>query len=320
MKKKTKTVSAPDIRIAVLGSISRGIVARASRLPEAGEMVSGTGLSMFTGGRGAVQAAQAALLGAEVFFIGCTGDDEHAPSLTQSLAEKGVRTELLLWMEGEQTGNCSIFEDETSRSMTICYAGTNQMVSRRHIDNATKIIKSSDLFLAQLEVNVDAVERGLQIAREAGVTTLLNPAPATPLPDDIFQLVDFITISEADCEAYTGLPHGGMPSDEWKNKIARWFLSRGVRGVCINLGENGAYYLDGKSEVFAPAYEAAAAGAGAADDAFSAGYACALAAKWDSLRALGMANACGQLTSPGPVSLDSLAARPEVDALMETRK
>jgi len=319
MKKEQKAIGKSGIRIAVLGSINRDIVAQATRLPKVGETVDGTGLSMFTGGKGANQAAQAALLDAEVFFIGCTGDDEHAPIVTQSLADTGVNTELLLWLEGGQTGNCSIFVSETGDNMIVYYPGTNHMVSHQHLKNATKVIQSSDLFMAQLEVNLDAVERGLQIAREAGIPTLLNPAPAHPLTDAIFKLVDYITPNETESERYTGLLRSDMPIEEWKQRNAQWFLDKGVKAVCITLGGEGVYYSDGSTELSAPAFEIDPVDTTAAGDAFNAGFAYGIAAKWDIKRTLRLGNACGALAASKLGAFNSLCARPLVDEFLETR-
>lgn len=308
-----------SVKIVIFGSVNRDYIARASRLPKVGETVEGFGLSQAVGGKGANQAVQAAQLNAETYFVGCVGSDENGAVLKRSLGEKGVIVDYLNELEGQETGNCSIYVDTNGDNMLVYYPGTNKMIAQQHIDNAAGVIKSADILITQNEINQDAVIYGLKLGKNAGVRTLLNPAPALPLPNEVFALADYITPNETESEVYTGLLRSDFPFDEWKKRNAEWFLLRGVKGVCITLGEKGAYYRDAHMEISVPAYEIEPVDTTAAGDSFNAAFAYGISFGWDMEKTLRFANACGALTSMGMGAQPSIPDIGAVEAFIAER-
>ena len=306
-------------KISILGSINRDYVAKTSRLPKVGETVDGFGLTVMTGGKGSNQAVQSALLGVDTWFIGCVGDDENGKVVKNGLREKGVIVDYLNELKGEQTGNCTIYVDLNGDNMLVYYAGTNRMISREQIDGAADVIRNSDIFITQNEINMDAIEYGLKLAKDAGVKTLLNPAPALPLSDELFSMLDYITPNETESEVYTGILRKDLPMDEWKRKNAEWFLNKGVKDVCITLGEQGSYYCDAENEISVDAYAIEPVDTTAAGDSFNAAFAMGMAENWDVEEALLFANACGALTSMGMGAHPSICARVAVDKFVRER-
>lgn len=282
-----------SVKIAVLGSINRDILAKASRLPKVGETVEGFGTEMFIGGKGSNQSVQAAELGAQTHFIGCVGQDENGAVVKAGLAERGVEVDYLKELEGQQTGNCILFVDTQGDNMLVYSPGTNRMIMCEDIDEAKETIQRADILITQNEINIDAMQYGLEMAKNAGVKTLLNPAPAVFFPPDIFELVDYITPNETESEVYTGLMREDMPFDKWARENAQWFLQRGVGAVCITLGDQGAYYFDGNMEMIVPAFQIKAVDTTAAGDAFNAGFAFGIANEWEIEKTIQLANACG---------------------------
>ncbi len=305
-----------SVKIVVLGSINRDFITKTPRFPKVGESVEGCGMSVNPGGKGSNQAVQAALLGADTRFIGCVGDDENGGVLVRSLAAKGVGVEYLWKLPGKETGNCLIFIDSNGDNLLVHNPGTNKMITKEHIDSAAEEIRSADILMTQNEINQDAVIYGLRLAKEAGVATVLNPAPALPLPEEVYSLADYITPNETESEAYTGILRSEMPFDEWKAENARWFLKRGSRGVCLTLGEKGSFFSDGRREVDVPAFEIAAVDTTAAGDAFNAGFAYGIALGWDTEKILRFANACGALASTRMGAQPSIPKMNEVEEFM----
>jgi ribokinase len=105
------------------------------------------------------------------------------------------------------------------------------------------MIEGAGLFIAQLEQPVKAALTGLRPARGAGVASILNPAPAADLSDELLSLVDIITPNESEAEGLTSLPVAAQPQ-----AAADALIKRGVGAAIITLGEKGVLYCkDGQS-------------------------------------------------------------------------
>ena len=170
-----------SVKIVVLGSINYDIVAKATRLPTVGETVNGSTVDMFVGGKGANQAVQTALLGAETYFIGNIGSDEQGTAVSEGLAGKGVDIKYLRVSPDHRTGCASIYVDANGDNMLVYAAGANKTITKDIVDRAAKDIAESQVFITQNEINSDIILYGLKIAKAAGLITILNPAPAIPL-------------------------------------------------------------------------------------------------------------------------------------------
>lgn len=285
------------VTISVLGSINSDIVAKASRLPHVGETVEGFGVDMHLGGKGTNQAVQAQLLGARTYFIGCVGADAQGESVRENLKGQGVDDTFLYTLPDQRTGCCVIYVDTNGDNMLVYDAGANKAITREIVDSARARIQESSVFITQNEINADMVAYGLSVAKSLGVTTILNPAPAVPLPDGVFPLVDYITPNETESEAYTGILRANLPLNEWARANAEWFLKKGAKRVCITLGDKGAYYYDGTQEVLKPAFRIKAVDTTAAGDAFNGGLAYGISNGWDIEKSMLLGSACGAMAA-----------------------
>ncbi len=286
-----------SITIAVLGSINYDIVAKAVRLPHVGETVDGFGVDMYLGGKGTNQAVQARLLGADTYFIGCIGADTQGESVRENLKGQGVDDKFLYTLADQRTGCAVIYVDANGDNMLVHAPGANKAITREIVDSAKAQIQQASIFITQNEINGDMVAYGLSTAKALGVTTILNPAPAVPIPDDVFPLVYYITPNETESEAYTGILRADMPLEAWARANAEWFLQKGVKAVCITMGDKGAYYYDGTQEVFKKAFRIKAVDTTAAGDAFNGGLAYGIANNWDIEKSMLLGSACGALAA-----------------------
>lgn len=284
-------------QITVLGSINFDIVAQADRLPRTGETVNGAGVDMFVGGKGGNQSVQAALLGAHVTFIGQIGDDAQGTRVRDGLAQKGVDVSHLHVLPGGRTGCASIYKDPEGRNMLVHAPGANSQISRQVIDSAREAVAKADVFITQNEINRDAQAYGLKMAHAAGVKTLLNPAPALPLPETLLPLIGCILPNETESEAYTGILQDSCPLEEWQERNARWFLDRGVGAVCITMGGKGAFYCDGKESFTVDAFPVQPVDTTAAGDAFIGGFAFGLAQGLSPRECVTLGCACGSIAT-----------------------
>ena len=300
--------------IVILGIFVADTAYRAERQPRMGETIMGMSFVLGPGGKGSNQSVAAAMAGGPVHFITRLGDDDFAKIAHSTWARAGVVPEVTVDHES-YTGAAYIFiENATGNNAIIVSPGAAGRVSVADVDAKTDLIAGAAVFVTQLEQPILAAKRGLEIARAAGVTTILNPAPAASLGDDILALCDYITPNETETEALTGLP---VTTIAQARLAADALLARGVGAVVITLGSQGALYHDATLSVHVPVISAGpvveTTGAG---DAFNGGFAVALSEGRDVIDAVrfGCATAGISVTRAG--TAPSMPARAEIDALL----
>jgi len=304
--------------IVILGIFVADTAYRADRQPKLGETILGHSFSLGPGGKGSNQSVAAAMAssgtGSEVHFITRLGRDDFAAIARSTWARAGVRPEVIEDAES-YTGAAFIFlEAATGNNAIIVAPGAAARISAADVEARAGLIRAAAAFVTQLEQPVEAALRGLQIAREAGVTTILNPAPAAELPDGMLALCDYLTPNETEAEMLSGIPVTDLASAE---RAADALLARGVGAVVITLGGNGALYRDASRSVHVPVISAGpvveTTGAG---DAFNGGFVVALSEGRDVIEAVrfGCATAGISVTRAGTAG--SMPARAEIEALL----
>jgi len=300
--------------IVILGVFVADTAYRAARQPRMGETILGDSFALGPGGKGSNQSVAAARAGGDVTFITRLGQDTFAEMALSTWARAGVKT-AVTQDAGSYTGAAYIFVDSATGDNAIIVApGAAASISESDIDAQAALIGRAGVFVTQLEQPLPAALRALQIAREGGVTTILNPAPAAPLPTGMLALCDYVTPNESEAEALTGLPVTTVAEAE---AAARALRAMGAGAAVITLGAQGALFHDGTQTVHVPAVNAGpvveTTGAG---DAFNGGFAVALAEGADPVAAVrfGCATAGISVTRPG--TAPSMPARAEIDALL----
>jgi ribokinase len=300
--------------IVILGVFVADTAYRAARQPRMGETILGDSFALGPGGKGSNQSVAAARAGGDVTFITRLGQDTFADMALATWARAGVKT-AVTQDAGSYTGAAYIFVDSATGDNAIIVApGAAASISESDIDAQAALIGRAGVFVTQLEQPLPAALRALQIAREGGVTTILNPAPAAPLPTGMLALCDYVTPNESEAEALTGLPVTTVAEAE---AAARALRAMGAGAAVITLGAQGALFHDGTRTVHVPAVNAGpvveTTGAG---DAFNGGFAVALAEGADPVAAVrfGCATAGISVTRPG--TAPSMPARAEIDALL----
>jgi ribokinase len=301
--------------IAIMGIFVADMAFRTPRLPAWGETVLGAGFQLGPGGKGSNQAVAAARLGGRVSFISKLGRDNFGDMARQMYAEEGIDTQFLCDTDGQATGGAVILIDAAKGDNAIVvFPGSCSHLTIAEIDRARDVIGASAIFMTNLELPVPLVMHALAMARALGVTTILNPAPAVPVPDDIFGLCDYLTPNEGEAAALSAMPVAGPEDAE---RAADILLARGCGTVILTLGGRGALLKSRTLSRHVPAIEAGAlvdtTGAG---DAFCGALAVALAEGKDGLAAtrFGAATAGIKVTRAGTAW--AMPRRAEVDALL----
>jgi ribokinase len=300
--------------IVILGIFVADTAYRADRQPKMGETILGTSFVLGPGGKGSNQAVAASMAGGNVTFISRLGKDAFADIARATWAKAGVQSSITEDAES-YTGAAYIFlENATGNNAIIVAAGAAGRISVEDVEANRALIEGAKVFITQLEQPIPAAKRALEIARAAGVRTILNPAPAAELDDALLALCDIVTPNESETESLTGLPVTTIPEAE---AAARALLARGVGACLITLGERGALYVDRNRSFHVPVISAGkvvdTTGAG---DAFNGGFAVALTEGRDVADAVrfGCATAGISVTRSG--TAPAMPARAEIDALL----
>lgn len=289
----------------VFGSLNADLVVEVERQPRPGETLSGGDLAVIAGGKGANQAVAAARLGADVRMIGAVGDDAFSGILLDSLTEASVDHSRVRRSD-RPTGAALITVAQSGENSIVISPGANADPTPESVVEDLRDIEPGDFLLCQLESPVETVEAALRHARARGAQTMLDPAPARPLPTSLLREVDILTPNEG--EAATLRPTA--PRDDPAAQ-AEALKAMGPGQVCLKLGAKG-FYLDRTY----PAFQVDAVDTTAAGDVFNAALAVALLEG----RPLAFAAAAAAVSVTRKGAQPSAPSTEEVEMLLSNRQ
>lgn len=229
-----------EAKVVVVGSSNADMVAHVQRAPEAGETVLCESYTTVAGGKGANQVVAARRMGAKVTFVACVGEDTLGMEAIERFRQDGIDVRHITKLKDAPTGTAFIWVDSAGENRIVVASGANGRLSPDHVERAAAAIQEADVLLCQLETPLPAIQRALQIAREAGVKTILNPAPAVSLEPYILHLVDILTPNLGEASLILGET---IPSPPDTERTAGRLLDRGVGAVCMTLGADGCLIM-----------------------------------------------------------------------------
>ncbi|MBS2967905.1 ribokinase [Metabacillus sp. KIGAM252] len=250
-------------KITVIGSSSMDLVVTAAKRPEAGETILGEDFKSVPGGKGANQAVAAGRLGADVYMVGCVGDDPYGKAIVSNLQANGVHTDYVKPVPDTASGTAHIILAEGDNSI-IVVQGANKLVTPDLITDALPIIRESAMVLIQQEIPEDSVEHVSKLCKEYGIPLLLNPAPARKVRESVLSNASYLTPNETEARLIFG---------ETSIKQA---LKANPNKLFVTEGKNGVRYHDGEIENVIPSFPVEALDTTGAGDTFNAAFAVAL--------------------------------------------
>jgi ribokinase len=299
--------------ICVVGSSMIDLISKVPRLPKLGETLVGRSFHLGYGGKGANQAVMAAKLGAHVTMVTKLGRDVFGDGTLANYRNQGIDTTHVLFDESRQSGVAPIFVDDEARNFIVIVPGANSGLSPADVEASKQAIVEADLLICQLEIPVETALAAFRVARAAGVRTILNPAPAAPIPDELLQLADICAPNETETELLTGLPAASRAEAE---QAARALLKRGTKTVILTLGERGALLVgDGEVQEI-PAVRVDAVDPTGAGDAFVGSLAVFMGEGLALRDAILRANAVAALSVTRIGTQISFPSRSEADAFL----
>lgn len=301
--------------IVVVGSLNVDVSLQAEHLPRAGETVRGQHSNVGPGGKGLNQAIASARLGGRVHLVGRVGDDRFAEIPLEALRSAGVDDTYVQPIEDCATGLALIIVDrETGENQIATAAGANQRVEPAAVLDALAAFRASAVLLIQLEVPLVSVAAALEQARAQRLKTVLDPAPAMELPDELLRRVDILTPNESEASLLSGVEVDGIESAAAAGARLR---ERTQGDVIVTLGSAGCVWAQTTGFEYLPAPRVTALDSTGAGDAFNGGLAVALASGAPLASALRQALLAGSAATlargaaeamPTPLQLAALEA------------
>ncbi|GJF62844.1 ribokinase [Staphylococcus argenteus] len=234
----------------------------------------------FGGGKGANQAIATARMQADTTFITKIGNDGVADFILEDFKEANIDTSYIIKTDEAKTGQAFITVNAEGQNSIYVYGGANMTITPEDVETAKSAIIKADFIVAQLEVPIPAIIAAFEIAKAHGVTTVLNPAPAKPLPDKLLSLIDIIVPNETEAELLSGIK---VTDESSMQAHADYFLSLGIKTVLITLGKQGTYFATRDHSQQIQAYKVKAIDTTAAGDTFIGAFVSRLNKSQDNL-------------------------------------
>ena len=303
-------------KIFVVGSLNIDLVTRMERLAREGETVAGSDLMLFPGGKGANQACAAGMLGGRSAMVGQVGADPFAGHLLASLERAGVDTAGVGRSE-RATGAAFISVLPDGENAIVISPGANATLTPDVALPRLAALEKGDLLLAQLEVPLETVEAVLAYAAERGAVTILDPAPARPLPCALLRHVTYLTPNQTEAALLLGKPDLEIDGFDAAREAARGLLALGPAAAVLKLGRQGCFVAANGFNGGVPGFAVEAVDTTAAGDTFNGAFAVALAEGMSLADAAIFANAAGALSVTRPGAQSSIPPRDEVDVFLK---
>lgn len=300
-------------RVAVLGIFVMDVTYRAARHPHPGETVIGSSYALGPGGKGSNQAVAAARAGAMVDFITRLGQDGFADTGRTLWAQAGIEAHVS--ESNLPTGSAGIVVEEATgnNAIVVCPGAAGELCTA-DVDAAASAIGSAAVFVTQLEQPVAAAAHALDLARRQRTITVLNPAPAAPLPSGMLAHCDWVVPNESEAESLTGI---AVHTRDQAEAAGRAFIAQGAGGAVLTLGARGALVVmpDETTDVpaIAPGQAVDTTGAG---DVFTGAFCTALAEGAAPVAAARFAAAAAGIAVTRPGAAASAPTRSEIEALL----
>jgi ribokinase len=301
-------------RIVVVGSYNTDLLVRTPRMPVSGETILGGPFYSGPGGKGANQAVAAARLEAEVTMVAKLGTDHFGDLALSNLQQEGIRTDYVFRSAESHTGVAFIIVDDAGENMIVVSSGTNYLLTPADVEHARPVIEKADIALFQLESPLETVQYAIDLAHNAGVKVLLNPAPGRAMDAQTLSKVDILTPNQTEAELITGQPVSTLAQAKSAGEI---LLDFGVKAAVLTLGAEGALIVTRQEGLFVPAFQVEVVDTTGAGDAFNGAFAVALGEGRALKEAVTFANAAAALQVTKVGTAPAMPYRCDVETFLQ---
>ena len=286
------------------------LVASMRNFPAPGEAVICSSFNEYTGGKGANQAIGLGRLGSDVAFVGKVGNDDYGVYLLKNLMKNNVNVDYTFNSNNIHSGISLIFINSDGQNYIAHYPGANSKLSFEDIEKTVDLIDSTDIILLQLEIPLDLNFFIIKENSKKGKTIILDPAPFSTIPDEIFPLVSVITPNRIEIERLTGIK---VKNKDDSLRACEILLDKGVQNVINKIDDYGVFLMNKDFNTFIESLDVKAVDTVGAGDAFNAGLAYSLSKDKDLISSTKLANLIGAISVTKKGAQNSLPNRKEIN-------
>ncbi len=303
-------------KILVIGSLNIDLVTNVKKTPKVGETILGDTFTKIEGGKGANQAVAIGKLGGDVTMMGMLGKDEFSGILLNNLTLNNVDARYIFKSDTSSTGTALILVNEDGNNSIVVIPGANfdlkeDMINEEQFENI-------DFVLSQFEVPLKTIEKAFKIAKDKNIKTILNPAPATFIPNEILNNTDILIPNETEFQIITGID--SLDKQDILN-ASKEIFKKGVKELILTLGDKGVIYVNENGEIYEKsAYKVDAVDTTAAGDSFIGGFLTKLSQDEDIKTSIDYAVIVSALAVSKKGAQTSLPTREEVEKFKEMLK
>lgn len=261
-------------KIIVIGSANTDMTVKTSHLPLPGETILGGDFFMNQGGKGANQAVAVKRLGGDLRFVAKLGADVLGKQTLNAYVSEGIDTRFIVIDEQVASGVALICVDNEAENSIVVASGANMQLKEQDVDPVLDEIQAGDILLMQLEIPLSTVVYAARKAYERGAKVILNPAPATALPRELFQYLNMITPNRIEAAMLTGI---ATDDEDGLKRAVEEMSAWGVKNVIVTLGAQGSFVHEGDDNYYVEACKVEPVDTTAAGDTFNGAVCVALA-------------------------------------------
>lgn len=278
-------------KILVIGSANADFLIHTDKMPKLGETVNGYGFSVNAGGKGLNQAVAIKKLGGDVSFFGVLGNDANGDMLQKTLLDykidfKGIKS-------STDSSGIAMVTVVNGNNFIILNPGTNALINENTIKENANLIADVDYIVLQLEIPLDATLEAIKIANANNTQVILNPAPFSELPDEIYNKIDYLIPNEHEAECIVGFP---LNDEESCINAVNAIKNKGVKNIIITLGDRGCVYNIDNNIKFFDSIEADVVDTTSAGDSFIGALCTKLAEDFDVTKSISYATKVAAIT------------------------
>ena len=298
-------------KVVVFGSFVVDLTSWGKHLAVPGETVKGSTFKMGPGGKGSNQGVAASRAGADVTLVTKVGNDVFGKVALDFYKKENMSTQYVFIDEKKETGTALIMVDEESgQNQILVVSGACDNITDQEIMKAEQLIDEADILLLQLEINMDAIAKVINMAHAKGKQIVLNTAPAQKLPDSLLKKLDIVTPNEIEAGILTDMK---VETEDDAQKAAQILLNKGVKSVVITMGKNGVFVMTLDRKEFIPSMKVKAIDTTGAGDAFNGGFVTALSEGKDIFEAARFGNIVGALSVTKVGTAPAMPYRKDID-------
>ena len=304
-------------KIVVFGSINTDLTINTPYIPTSGETLKGNDFRITHGGKGANQAVAASRLGAEVQMIGCIGNDTFGKDALISLKNDKVGTTYIRVIDDIPSAIAIIIRVNNDNRI-ILDSAANEFLRAEDLNTyMLKHVATNSIFLAQLENNPEEVYKALKIAKKAKMITIFNPAPAIPLPDTVYEIIDYLVINQTEAKILSGIYP--LTLEDTKS-VYKKLRDKGLNNLIITLGILGSVILTNSEVEKIDSVEVQAVDSTGAGDAYIGAMAMCLANDKTLVESCKFASYVSALSVTKKGAQDSLPTLDEVNCFIRSKE